>query len=116
MTARNEHIKKLVLQKNIQRLKNKTLHVFCVSNKMYGQYKKKGRKYKSYMTMSGIPELRQFCHQIPAGAQFRVAEHYLNVRLKYLVQSVRLWLTAGSNAFHNDATIRRLLDTVHEVR
>ena len=63
------------------------------------------------MKGSGIPALRNYCHKIPARAQFRIANHFLDVRLKDLVQRVQLWLTGASQeTMPNDKTVTKLMD------
>lgn len=40
---------------------------------------------------SGIPELRHFCHSVVARAQFRASNHFLDVEIPDLVQSLEVW-------------------------
>lgn len=73
------------------------LDVFCVANQDYQGYVEQGEEaHELAIQGSGIPSLRRFCHSIPARAQFRATNHFLEVRLKGLVQSLELWLSAGA--------------------
>jgi UDP-N-acetylglucosamine:LPS N-acetylglucosamine transferase len=65
------------------------------------------------MKGSGIPALRSYCHKIPARAQFRIADHFLSVRLKDFVQRVQLWLTGGSQeTLPSDKAVVKLMNTL----
>lgn len=44
---------------------------------------------------SGIPELRQFCHKITAGAQLLEAKHFLQSTLPSLLSSVEIWASSS---------------------
>lgn len=75
------------------------LDVFCVANRDYqGSVEQGEEAHELAIQGSGIPSLRRFCHSIPARAQFRATNHFLEVRLKGLVQSLELWLSARNNS------------------
>ncbi|KAK4106678.1 hypothetical protein N658DRAFT_389285, partial [Parathielavia hyrcaniae] len=65
------------------------LDVFCVSNRWYDKYSRKGDV--ELVRASGIPALRQFCYSITAEAQLREARHFLQASVFSLVSSVELW-------------------------
>ena len=44
---------------------------------------------------SGIPELRRHCHSIVSKAQFRVSNHFLEVEVPDLVQSLEVWTASA---------------------
>ncbi|KAG4437321.1 hypothetical protein IFR05_007217 [Cadophora sp. M221] len=113
MTARNEHIEKLVQRNHGGLFMNRKLSVFCVSNKAYSDYRRRIRVHELPIKGSGIPALRSHCHKIPAQAQFRISHHFLTVTLKAFMQRVQLWLAGGSQeTMPNDATVQRLLDSI----
>jgi hypothetical protein len=113
MTARNDHIEKLVLGTHAKLFENRRLSVFCVSNKAYKKNRKRAKIHDLAMKGSGIPRLRQHCHKIPCRAQFRIGHHFLTVSLKSLVQQAQLWLAGGSQeTMPNDATVQRLLESL----
>lgn len=113
MAARNEYIKKLVRETHADRFPDRSLSIFCVSNKMYDEGRNRVRLHDIAIKGSGIPALRFYCHRIPARAQFRIANHFLDVRLKNLIQSVQLWLTGASQeTMPNDKTVEKLMDAL----
>lgn len=113
MTARNEYISKIVRDTHTKRFPNRSLSIFCVSNKAYKKNRKRVGAHDIPMKGSGIPALRSYCHKIPARAQFRIANHFLDVRLKDLVQRVRLWLSGASQEkMPNDRTVAHLVDAL----
>lgn len=115
MTARNHYISNLARKVHEGYFEEKTLPVFCVSNKAYWENRNRRRKHELSMKGSGIPALRSHCHRLPARAQFRLAEHFLNVSLKGFVQQVQLWLTGGSqSSLPNDKAVQQLLERLRE--
>jgi len=111
MTARNEYISKIVRDTHTKRFPNRSLSIFCVSNKAYKKNRRRIGPHDIPMRGSGIPALRSYCHKIPARAQFRIASHFLDVRLKDLIQRVQLWLTGASQeTMPNDKTVSKLMD------
>jgi UDP-N-acetylglucosamine:LPS N-acetylglucosamine transferase len=113
MMARNKYISKMVQETHEHRFPNRSLSIFCVSNKAYKKHRNRVGEHDIPMKGSGIPGLRSYCHKIPARAQFRIANHFLDVRLKDLVQQVQLWLAGGSQeTVPNDRTVQKLLDTL----
>ena len=75
---------------------NHDINVFCVANKDYqGDPEQSPDAHAIAVEGSGIPDLRRFCHSIVAEAQFRAADHYIEVQIKGLIQSLQVWLTAA---------------------
>jgi hypothetical protein len=115
MTARNNYIEKLVRGTHAKLFNNRHLSVFCISNKMYKKNRKRVRVHDWPIKGSGVPALRNHCHKIPAQAQFRIAHHFLTVRLKGLAETVQLWLAGGSEkTMPNDSTVQRMLGTLQD--
>jgi hypothetical protein len=50
-----------------------------------------------HIELSGIPELRQFCHLIPARAQFEAVATFLDHQVPSHLGSIRQWLIQGSD-------------------
>jgi hypothetical protein len=114
MTARNNYITEKAKTAYAQRFVEKSLSVFCVSNRDYSRNRRRVRVHDLPIQGSGIPSLRNHCHKIPAQAQFRIATHFLQVRLEDLVKRVQLWLVGGSQeSLPNHATVQRLLEQFH---
>ena len=44
---------------------------------------------------SDIPEIRKHCHSIVARAQFRTSNHFLEVEVPDLVQSLEVWIASA---------------------
>jgi hypothetical protein len=113
MTARNKYIGNLVQEAHAQLFPDRSIPIFCVSNKMYDENRNRVRLNHMAVKGSGIPALRKYCHRIPARAQFRIANYFLDVRLKDLIQSVQLWLTGASReTMPNDKTVAKLMDAL----
>ncbi|KAI9879730.1 MAG: hypothetical protein M1830_007515 [Pleopsidium flavum] len=95
--ARNADIRERLTKAYSKLFPSGGLDIFCVANKDYQGYLEQGREAHALaIAGSGIPHLRRFCHSIPARAQFRATNHFLEIQLKGLVQSLELWLSAGT--------------------
>ena len=90
VAARNERVASGLQAAYATRAPAGRLDVFCVSNKWYNKFSRKGNA--ELVQASGIPALRQFCHSITANAQLREARHFLQARLFALVNSAELWV------------------------
>lgn len=84
--------------------KRKTLsNVFCVANRLYGKsIKVDPQNSDEFEAMNidirstGIPELRRYCHELPAKRQLDAAKHFLTVSIGGLLNKVHLWLADGA--------------------
>lgn len=95
--ARNADIREQLVNAYSDLFPARDLDVFCVANQDYQGHIEQGEEAHELAILgSGIPSLRRFCHSIPARAQFRATNHFLEVQLKSLVQSLELWLSAGA--------------------
>src|SRR4051812_17682503 len=92
MDARNNHVQRRLLESYGKKLPNGRLKIFCVSNKVYNTYTKKGDDV--WVEASGIPRLRQFCYSIPAEARLAEAEHFLQSKVSNLLNRMQLWLVS----------------------
>ncbi|PYH87881.1 hypothetical protein BO71DRAFT_424076 [Aspergillus ellipticus CBS 707.79] len=73
--------------------------VFCVSNRLYADHRENDAEQASqYLELSGIKELRRYCQSVPAEAQFRATEAFLQNQVPGLLGSITQWALAGSNA------------------
>ncbi|KAH8812284.1 hypothetical protein F5884DRAFT_784973 [Xylogone sp. PMI_703] len=93
INARNDHVKEGLQNAYASKVPGGRLEVFCVSNTTYKKYSRKGNT--EMVLVSGIPELRRFCHKITAGAQLLEGKHSLQATLPSLLSSVAIW--AGSS-------------------
>ncbi|KAK3306258.1 uncharacterized protein B0T15DRAFT_396538 [Chaetomium strumarium] len=90
INARNAHVTSGLQAAYATKAPGGRLDVFCVSNKWYDKYSRKGNR--ELVQASGIPALRQFCHSLAADAQLREAIHFLRSRVFTLVNSAELWM------------------------
>ena len=104
IAARNKRVKEGLRKAYGVKVPGGDLKVFCVSNKTYEKFSRKGEV--EYVEASGIPELRSFCHSITAQAQFAEANHFLHTSLPGLLNSAKLW----SEQNHELATSRGIQD------
>ena len=65
------------------------LDVFCVSNKWYEKYCRKGNTM--FVEASGVPDVRRFCHTVTADAQLNEAKHFLKSRMSAMLNTLNLW-------------------------
>ncbi|KAJ5560360.1 hypothetical protein N7513_002759 [Penicillium frequentans] len=101
--------------------------VFCVSNTLYATYRtSEHRLANDYITLSEIRELREHCQMVPAAAQLRMIEAYLNHQVPAFLSSLRQWALAGADSVTEeraaalrtaisqvDATIRKEIVSTH---
>ncbi|EAW18094.1 uncharacterized protein NFIA_080380 [Aspergillus fischeri NRRL 181] len=73
--------------------------VFCVSNKLYADHRANDpEQANGYLELSGITELRRYCQSVPADAQLRATESFLQNQVPALLGSLTQWALAGSDA------------------
>ncbi|KAJ5657468.1 uncharacterized protein N7484_001117 [Penicillium longicatenatum] len=72
--------------------------VFCVSNTLYATYRtNEQRLANDYIALSEVRELREHCQMVPAAAQLRMIEAYLNNQVPAFLGSLRQWTLAGAD-------------------
>lgn len=94
------------------------VRIFCVSNELYSRHRRIIRVHdEDYFNLSGIPELRRYCQQVPAEAQFRFVAAFLEHRVPAVLRSVKQWALAGlDNVTAEKAqTLRHVLSDVEQV-
>lgn len=87
--ARNSHVREGLQRAYATKAPDGHLDVFCVSNKNYDKYSRKGNS--TLVVASGIPEVRRFCHSVTAEAQLREAQHFLRSALFSFLNSLEMW-------------------------
>lgn len=87
--ARNEHVKEGLQEAYASRAPGRELEVFCVSNRLYDKYARKGDA--EVVRASMVPAVRRHCRATGADAQLRGARHYLRSELFGLLNSLRIW-------------------------
>ncbi|KAF2183055.1 hypothetical protein K469DRAFT_584335 [Zopfia rhizophila CBS 207.26] len=110
--ARNQFVKAGLQSAYAEKVENKTLEVFCVSNKAYEKYAKKGRV--EFVEASGIPEVRRFCHTITAQSQLDESKNFLLSKLPSLLSSARLWMEKTLQEADDSATTETIRDELLE--
>jgi hypothetical protein len=70
-----------------------------VSNKLYADHRANDpEQANGYLELSGITELRRYCQSVPADAQLRATESFLQNQVPALLGSLTQWALAGSDA------------------
>jgi hypothetical protein len=92
--ARNNHVKDGLQSAYAAKVPDGQLDVFCVSNKSYEKYSRKGNA--GIVQDSGIPDLRRFCYKLTAEAQLHEARHFLKSSLFSLLNSIDMWASSAS--------------------
>jgi hypothetical protein len=90
--SRNDSVAKNLGAKYAADFKNASrgdFSVYCIDNRMYHTCRN-----NEEADLSGIPKLREFCFQIPARAQFVLANNFIGPELPSLIVSVDLWIHA----------------------
>lgn len=69
-----------------------------------------------YLELSGIKELRRYCQSVPADAQLRATESFLQNQLPALLGSLSLWASARADSVtvSRDDVLRGILDEAVE--
>ncbi|KAK8079217.1 hypothetical protein PG994_003024 [Apiospora phragmitis] len=115
MTCRNE-ITKSKLRNNYQdRVPNRTLEVFCVSNTEYWDNRTEPRaEALRHLQLSGILAVREHCMEMVSESQRRMAEHYMKHSIPALVRDVDLWVQSGlgTMATEKKQNVRDALNTL----
>lgn len=64
-----------------------------------------------YIQLSGIVQLRQYCHSVPAEAQWRATATFLEAQVPAFLGSVSQWAlsASGSISAERAAVLRRIL-------
>ncbi|CZR60546.1 uncharacterized protein PAC_10442 [Phialocephala subalpina] len=115
MTAQNNHIKTLAKRKLMTFFGDRLISVFCISNKAYNKIRNPGEQ-KLALAGCGIPELCNHCIQIPARAQFRLAEHFLVVRIPDLLHQVKMWYSGVSQTLlpNDEAALQSVIAKIEQ--
>ena len=98
VSARNADIKKKLLAKYASDSGKANLNVFCVGNNDYdieGDLRMDPEARDVAIKGSGIPELRRHCHTIVTRAQFKASNHFLEVEIPDLIQSLEVWVESA---------------------
>ena len=95
MSARNAEIEEKFRAKYGSDSGNAKPRVFCIGNKDYGGKKVDPEARHIAIKGSGIIELRLHCHTIVTRAQFRASNHFLEVEIPELMQSLELWVESA---------------------
>lgn len=97
--------------------------IFCVSNRLYTDHREMDlEQANQYLELSGIKELRRYCQSVPADAQLRATESFLQNQLPAILGSITLWASASADAVtvSRAETLRGVLNeadqTLHRVR
>lgn len=101
--ARNRHVKDGLQAAYSSKVPRNRLDVFCVLNKMYEKYSRKGNG--EFIEASGIPDLRKFCFQITADAQLLEAKRFLKSSLFNLLTSFEVCLNSLASSSNDDVAL-----------
>lgn len=72
--------------------------VFCVSNRLFSENRKEeGEEQQAYVELSGIPELRRFCHSLIVEVQMSHFSRFFTMMVPGTLSSVDLWASGAFN-------------------
>ncbi|KAL5001750.1 hypothetical protein BDV10DRAFT_182315 [Aspergillus recurvatus] len=109
-------LKKFLITRRNQRVTDSLMRawgngtrVFCVSNTLYSEHRaQEPDQATEYLELSGIRELRRYCQSVPADAQLRATEAFLQIEVPLLLGSISVWAAAGSDTVtHTRAEVLR---------
>ncbi|KAL4923819.1 uncharacterized protein BDV17DRAFT_276077 [Aspergillus undulatus] len=109
-------LKQFLITRRNQRVTNSLMRawgnrarVFCVSNTLYSDHRAQDPdQANAYLELSGIKELRRYCQSVPADAQLRATEAFLQIQVPALLGSISVWAAAGSDTVtHTRAEVLR---------
>lgn len=92
--------------------------VFCASNTLYATYRtSEHRLANDYIALSEIRELREHCQMVPAAAQLRMIEAYLNHQVPGFLGSLRQWVLGGADSVSEEraAALRTAISQVDAI-
>ncbi|KAF2801711.1 uncharacterized protein BDZ99DRAFT_528183 [Mytilinidion resinicola] len=96
--GRNDRVRASLHETYSDRVFERDLRIFCVSNVEYSEYRNEDVTLGGpHVNLSGIPELRQYCQLIPAAAQFGAVAAFLEHQVPSLLGSIRQWLLQGTD-------------------
>ncbi|KAL5349513.1 hypothetical protein ACLOAV_005808 [Pseudogymnoascus australis] len=131
ISARNQHVRRLLRSNYESGTQTRNIEIFCVSNHLYSEAQAEGRKLEARRRQSGghtsadernqaiqakldgsgIIELQAFCQDIPSRSQIAETRHFLNTRVLDLLQKVELWCNArDTSEDRRQAPVERLLE------
>ncbi|KKY36677.1 putative tat pathway signal sequence [Diaporthe ampelina] len=92
-----------------------TLHIFCVSNKMYWERRMDENSVSEpFLNLSGIIEFRKHCIAMVAASQLRTSSSFLAHDVPTLLSEIELWVQSGSGSTSAEQkeAVRGVLDRV----
>ncbi|PSN71098.1 hypothetical protein BS50DRAFT_631118 [Corynespora cassiicola Philippines] len=93
---RNFQVATQLIEKYANRVQSGDLKVFCVSNQDYFNHRwDEKTRAQSRLDLSGIVNLRRYCHSIPAAGQFESASVFIQNEVPAFLGSLHQW-AAGS--------------------
>jgi hypothetical protein len=133
--ARNKYVMNRIMTYYTNHTQSRKVDVFCVSSWLFRdsrRFENEASRRRSLMNTdkanaaeqmresSGIPQLRDFIQSIPQRAQTEEARHFLNTRIRTLLEKLELWFTGnmpGVSAnqvasLHTVDTVQRELEEV----
>jgi len=97
--TRNQKIRSALQKKYNTEYSGVASDIFCVSKDYYWSRRFKSRvQCLPYLELSGIMELRKHCLSIVAKSQYRAAQDYMQNSVPALLNSLELWIQAGSGS------------------
>lgn len=88
------------------------MKVFCVSNELFSVHQDgQTPQTEEWISLSGIPSLRDYCQTVPADAQARVTSKFVGHGVQTLIHSLRQWCLTGLEHLTTEKgiTIRNVL-------
>ncbi|KAL2864222.1 uncharacterized protein BJX67DRAFT_374065 [Aspergillus lucknowensis] len=116
MSIRNRRVTADLTEKLSHDWGNQT-RIFCVSNRLYADNRAMDSEHADeYLALSNIRELRRYCQSVPADAQFRATESFLQNELPATLRSLTLWASPISDTVpvRLAETLRRVVDEAEE--
>jgi hypothetical protein len=115
---RNRGVATQLIDKYASEVQDGDLKVFCVSNKDYTEhrYDEKSRA-ESRLELTGIINLRKYCHSIPAGSQFEAICAFIEHEVPAFLGSLRQWAVSGMDTLDSAraSELRQLMQRLEDI-
>ncbi|ORY17690.1 hypothetical protein BCR34DRAFT_474575 [Clohesyomyces aquaticus] len=95
---RNCSVATQLLDKYTAEVRSGDLKIFCVSDKKYWDHRfDEHTRAESRLELSGVVNLRKYCHLVTAEAQFVAAAAFVEIAVPTFLGSVRQWTLGGKD-------------------
>jgi hypothetical protein len=115
---RNGQIANQLIDQHAEQVQKGDLKVFCVSSDDYWMHRHDEQvKASSRLELSGIVDLRRYCHSVAADVQFEEASAFMEHDVPAFLGSLKQWATSGTEELTTETSedIRQVMKDLEMV-